>query len=427
MRDWARGQRWLCLASVLAVATAPALAAETAPAAAERTEFEPAISLAWWRTDNVDVVANEVPADSAADSYATLGVALPLTRNQRWGSIGLSYVGSYTRYDKASVYDNIAHAVFASVTKTLGSEGRLTAETFYALTQDQGIPDRIGDDDQFLTVRTERTFYGGGLRYDKTGRRSEIASWLRASRSVFDPIEDTSLPAIPGVVQLLPENRTLFSGSFEYRYSFTRRFSLGPRYDVGYADLQRNANDTYHTFSAAFGYEVSEHFSFDGAVGATFHSTAADLERGLPGQDETRLAWILTLRIDPPLAAVQKGKIKLGLDVGISPSGGGALEGTSTNSYARVYIGSGAYSSRLDWDVGIRYTRRDATLDTVSTFESAGLEGSLQYGLGPLFSARVGAGWGRQLDADAGITNASFSSVSAGVVLYPRGRARGRS
>jgi hypothetical protein len=427
-RTSVRELRWLCIVSVLAVTTAPALAAETAPSPGQRTEFEPAISLLWWHTDNVDVVADDVPADSAADSYTTLGVALPLTRNQRWGSIGLSYVGSYTRYDKSSVYDNIAHTAFASVTKNLGSRGgRLTAETFYALTQDQGIPDRIGDDDQFLTVRTERTFYGGGLRYEKTGRRSEITSWLRSSRSVFDPIEDTSLPVIPGVVQLLPENRTLVSGAFEYRYSFSRRFSLGPRYDVGYADLERNANDTYHTFSAAFGYEVSEHFSFDGAVGATFHSTAADLERGLPGQDETRLAWILTLRIDPPLAAVQKGKIKLGLDVGISPSGGGALEGTSTNSYGRVYVGSGAYSSRWDWDVGIRYTRRDSFLESVSTFESAGLEGSLQYGLGPLFSARVGAGWGRQLDADAGVTNASFSSASAGVVLYPRGRARGRS
>ena len=419
MRDRARGLRWLCLASMLAIATAPALAQR-------RTEFDPSISLLWWHTDNVDVVAEGAPADSAADSYTTLGVALPLTKNMHWGSVGLSYLGSYTRYDANSVYDNLAHTAHGSLTTNLGRGGRLTGELFYSLTQDQGIPERIGDDDQFLTVRTTRTFYGGALRYDRSVRRSVIASWIRVSHSVFDPIEDTSLPDIPGVVQLLPENRTLVSGSFEYRHLFSRRFSLGPRYDIGYADLERSANDTYHTFSAAFGYKVSEHFSFDGALGATFRSTAGDLEQGLRGEDETGVAWILTVRIDPPLAAVQSGKIKLGLDVGISPSGGGALEGTSTNSYVRVYLASGAYVSRWSWDVGVRYTRRDSTLDTAPTVSSAGLEGSVQYGLGNLVSARLGAGWYEQLDSQTETTNASFRTVNVGVVLYPRGRARGR-
>jgi hypothetical protein len=411
-----------------AVGPAVVVVASVGAAVAQRTEFDPSISLLWSRTDNVAVVESSADPDAStdtADQYTNLAVWLPVTRTARFGSLSFSYSGAYSRYDRNTVYDHLAHTASIGISPRLRRNATLSAELFYTLSQEQGTPSRIDQEEQFLTVRTDRTFYGTSVRYEKDGRRAYRNASLRASRSEFAVIEGTlpdSPPSDPTALQLVPENRTYWYGNFEFRRKFSRRFSLGPRYELAYADLGRTPDEVVHVLSLAFGWTVSQYFSFDATTGVAHRTSEDDPLTGLEGQSETEFAWILNLRIDPPLAAIQKGKIKLGLDLGISPSGGGALPGTSTNSYVRLYLASGTRRSRWSWDVGTRYTRRESTLDTVPTVETTGIEGFVQYGIGSLISFRVGGGWSGQLNADSQATNASFRTAQAGVVIYPKGK-----
>jgi hypothetical protein len=141
-------------------------------------------------------------------------------------------------------------------------------------------------------------------------------------------------------------------------------------------------------------------------------------------RETTGVAWKILLRIDPPLAAIQKGKITLGLDVGIAPSGGGSLEGTSTDSSVRLYLAKNPIRSPWTWDVGIRYTRRQSSLEGVPTYQTAGLGGGVQYALSNLLSLRLSASATRQLDANDDVTSAEFRFARLGLVVYPKGRAR---
>ena len=404
-----------------------ALALALAPAArAQHTDFEPRLFLLYSYSSNVDVVdSTGSAADEGSDTVANLGLELPLTREMRFGSLGLAYGGVYTKYDRNSLYDNMAHSLSFRVSPRLRRGATLDADVYYTLSQDQGTARRIEDDEQFLAARTDRTFYGAGVQYNKDGRRSFWDAQLRGTRAEFEAIEGT-LPEVPPTdplaFVLIPESRTFWYGSFEFRHKFNRRFSLGPRYELGYTQLERNNDELYHVLSAAFSWVLSEFVSIDANVGAYRREAEGDVPEGVEVADSTGFSWLLDLQVDPPLAAVQRGRIKVGFELGISPRGGGALQGTSTDSYLRLYLASGTARSPWSWDAGVRYTRRESTIETFPTLETAGLGGFVEYGIGSLLSIRLSGGWSEQLNAQTDETNASFGNAGLGLVVYPRGR-----
>jgi hypothetical protein len=400
----------------------------TAPAWGQRTSFDPRIALLWRYTDNVNIVEADGGQTQVSDSWGTADVYLPLSRETRFGSWEINYTGAYYRYNNNTQYDNLAHTASFNLRFGLGRGGTLTTTGYYTLSQEQGVPRTIEDDDQFLAVRTEQTFYGLQLRFEKNVRRWFWDAGLRARWSDFSAIEGTlpdAPPDDPEVVSLIPEGRTRLIGYFEFRRSLTRQFSLGARYDVARTELNRSGNELYQVLSLSTGWRTKRYFSIDGTVGFFERTNEVDRALGVEEVKETGLAWTMQLRVDPPLAAIQKGKIKVGLDVGIAPSGGGSLQGTSTDSYVRVYLETGRQTrSPWYWSIGTRYTRRESTLDEIPTYQTAGLEGGVEYAIGGIVSIRFGAGWSRQLDAEQDQTAASFTSAGAGLVIYPKGRRR---
>jgi hypothetical protein len=411
----------------LAVVVAAVGFAMSRPCLAQRLEWQPRVFLFQSRTDNVRYVETQTTQGTtvpASDTYTTLGLELPVQRTTRTSSYGFNYFGVFSRYSDFGLYDNFSHGgtfYFRPVTRRGAS---FSIDGFATWSQDQGASPRFEDDEQFVSQRTDRRFYGVGAQYGQAGRLWSWSTGLRVARSEFDAIEGTlptdPVPPDPEAVALIPEGRTYWTGRFDFRREITRRFAIGPRYNVGYTDLERNGTDVYHTLTFGFNQQVSEYFSYGLGAGLSRRST----DDPTAGETSaTDFAWSVTLGISPPLPAIESGKVKVDFDIGITPTFGGSLEGASSNSYARLYVSSGTPRSTWSWGAGGRYTRRDSTLDDYPTLQTLGVTGQVEYGLGSLVSLSLGAGWSRQLAVEAGETNASFGALRLGLVVYPRGRA----
>ena len=404
------------------------------PAFAQKTSFEPRITALWNYTDNVRIISagdgTSGSNDDTSDSYTNLEVWLPVVHRTRFGSVAFNYTARYYKYNRGTQYDNLAHLVNFNLTRNFNRGGSLAFDVYGGLTQDQSVPQRIDDPELFLTVRTNRRLYGSGIRFDKTTRRDYWRIWVRGARSEYTAIEGTlpdQPPEDPDALRLIPEDRIYVVSAFDYRRRLTRRFSIGPRYDFRFAELERSRTEKGHLLGLYPGWTVSEYFSFGLTVGGFSRQRDGSPDAGIEQSEETSWFWTIEIKINPPIAAIQKGKVKLDVNIGIQPTGGGALEGTSTNSFAWVYLLSGTTKSPWSWRLGTRYTRRDSTIESQPTYQAVGLNGGIERTIAKLLSIRFGAGVSQQISSASGAENAAFGTLNLGLVVYPLGRGRSTS
>jgi hypothetical protein len=107
-----------------------------------------------------------------------------------------------------------------------------------------------------------------------------------------------------------------------------------------------------------------------------------------------------------------------------SPSSGGALSGTSTNSWAGLTL-SGDPSVRWRWDVAARYARRDPTAPLQPTLTNAGAAFSVEWRPLAKLGVRILGEYSDQLGGGTGGLSSSYFTAGAALIWYPRGLASG--
>ena len=400
---------------------------------AGRTYFDPSVSLSGAYTDNVNFIdfsGSSVGggANFAADTIIRAGVHLPVTRETRTGSFGFRYDAAYSTYNKNRDLSNLMHLVNFDFNTDFRRGGSLSLGGFYSRSQDQGIPRTIQDPELFLTARTNREFYGARIGYSKSLPRWNWGVTIRGGETRFDPIGDSSTddPVPPDLdpsdLALIPEGRTYADTTFTVSRNVSRRASVGVDYRYRWIDLNRGGTETGHGLRATFGWTFSKSFALRLGVGG--FTRERDLPDGVTTLDstETGFVWILALDITPPIRAIQKGKVVLSFDVGVTPTAGGALEGTSTNSRAALYLTKGGRITWWKWGLGTLYTRRDSSFGEGPSYQTWGFDGWLEAYAGEWVAFRLGATWSDQTSSSSEVRPAAFTTVYGGLVWYPKGR-----
>jgi hypothetical protein len=193
-------------------------------------------------------------------------------------------------------------------------------------------------------------------------------------------------------------------------------------YRYRWVTLDRSYTETGHDVRATFGWRFSDSFGLRFGVGGYIRER--DEPGDLTGADSTAtgLLWLLALDITPPIRAIQKGQVVLSFDIGITPSAGGAIEGTSTNSRVALYLTKGGRISWWKWGLGTRYTRRDSSYGDTPSYQTWGFDGWVEAYAADSVAFRFGATWSDQTSNNDSVRPASFTTAYGGLVWYLKGR-----
>jgi hypothetical protein len=391
-----------------------------APAAAQRTRFNPSISVGAGRTDNVEYTAVEETSDTVAHVTA----ALPVERAWRTGTFRFAYEPSFFKYDSTTSLDRFEHHATAGWNRSFGRRTRLDLSADFSRTQQQGLrlpgPDQAPPDepapvvppDALLTQRTERDSFGAWLRLDRTA--GERWSWgLTASGSDYahDAIEDFN-PNQPAGFAV--EDRTEYAGAFDLSRAFSRADSMGLRYEHRWFELDASPDQDSDLLSLTYRRTVGRKLWLD--LGAGGSRTTGDGAGGSPGDDERselqgNVGFHRAFR-----------HVDLGLGVSHRPTSGGHLEGTSTDTSAELRL-SGVRRRDWFWDVVTGYVHRDPTQDGAAATRGLAAAGQVERMFLEVLSVRFATSFADQSEDDPTRPDPSAWGAELALVWYPRGRA----
>jgi hypothetical protein len=161
---------------------------------------------------------------------------------------------------------------------------------------------------------------------------------------------------------------------------------------------------------------VSEEFEVGLLIGG-FRRDSKPGEAGTPlgPADESGLSFGLEL------ARIFR-QSRLGFVASRAPSAGGSIEGTSTDTVARLFW-TGSPGPRWTWTLDSVYTLREPTAQTSPEFETVGGGGRIEWRPAPAVGLRIEAEYAERSSDDPSL-DASVALATLGLVWYPRGPER---
>ncbi len=385
---------------------------ETGP----RFLFNPSLSLGYSTTDNVNYLDGPT-IDTASDTSMQLTATVPIERRFRTGTWDFSYNGYWTRYSGHSELDNAAHYAETGFHFNPSRRSTLRINGVYTLTQLQAVarenPDFVTGDALFVGERQTVRAYGLGLGY-----RAGIGptwSWdtnVSASTANVKPIAgyDDTAAGLPR------QDSRAFQARTRFDRERSERFTLGGEYQYSRYDLTDSGLEDVHELSVTATRKIARKSSIAGEVGAYRRSRDS---------------------ADPTASYLQNGALlsvgysytpRTGLDarasVGIVPSSGGTLAGTSTNRTIQAYLTGNHERRRVTWEFGGYHSVREASDETIPTLQIVSLTGSVEHAIRALFGLRFQTTWVDQSSDVEGYSEAEYYSISLSGVWYPLGRTR---
>ncbi len=356
------------------------------PLSAQRTTFNPVISLGYIYIDNVQLVGE----DGTADSGFRLGLQLPVVRQLRKGTLSFTYSPNFDKYEDFSELDNTGHRLVFNLATQPTPISELILSTAFSRTQDQGDPSQP-DDDIFIGRRTERERASFDLSYrDRLSGRFLWGFSTGYSASSFKDIENFD----PGATDPIGDRNTL-RGSVDLLRVVSRTTNFGVRIGYGRFELDRGDDEELRELSLILDHVVGKRTNL--AVGLGVFETEVDEASspgGVPGKSRTGGQGFLIL-------TRQLRKLSLSLGAVRSATAGGIIEGTSTDSSVYFSLGS-SVGRRWDWTVDSRYSRREPSDEQLATIDNAALGLTLSLRLFRRVHLRLSPRYTRQLGDDAG-------------------------
>ena len=394
----------------LAPALGSALLVRSLPAA--ETMFHPSVTLdaAW--SDNVAYAG--AADEPTSDATARLGVVLPLRTEWASGTWSFEYNPSYEKHQDLEVLDHAEHRLATHLSKKTGRTGVFGVGATFTRTQEQGRAWSLESPDLFLTNRTNRDLISADI-----GFAQEISPRWRWNAGVWGGWYDYAI--IEGFDQGIPqaavEDRNEYRGSVAVSRLMTRASSMGLQFEHRRFDLETGGTEDADLASITFDHAASRELTMSVQVGAFTRSTEGTVANPLEESPETGAQGGFSLRRTFTAAI-------LTVDAGMAPTSGGALEGTSTDSSVGFTVASVA-GLRWSWTASARYAYRDPTDPAEDPVNSIGGGAGLEWRPYETLGLRVAATYADQSgDAQGAALDASYTTVGAGLVWYPRGYPR---
>lgn len=388
--------RWIGLSSLVA-------GIGVTPLAAQRTVFNPEVSLEQGYTDNVGYNGT----DGTSDSVTRLGLLLPVVRTWPTGNFDFSYAPSAERFADTDSLDNEAHRLRFSLRNQPTRRSNLNFDTSFESSQVQGRVASLDGADLVTTARTERDLLRAAFGYGT--RISTRWAWngnLDYADSSYDLIDDFA----PGLVDV--EDRREYGAGLQISRELSTTTSVGVGYRWQRFDLDLSGEETVHSLSATLQRTLSRVMELRAALGG-FTSSGDAL--AAPGEDDSRSGVQASLGLDRTFRT-----LRLGLDLSHAPSSGGSLGGTSTDTAFGAAL-SPTNTGNWSWSTAARLALRDPAIDGEEDVRSVAFEGSVERYFARMLGMRLRAG---QVDqsSDDPARDARYYSATLGLVWYPLGR-----
>jgi hypothetical protein len=380
------------------------------PGFAAVTTFHPAASLEVEHSDNVLYL--DQAQGPVADWDSRLTVDLPLRRTGPRGSLEFGYRPSYAKYLDLSVLDHAEHRLRVLATTEPSRGSTLGFGLGYEKTQVQGVSGDPKSPDFFLTSRTDRDYSSGDFSWrEQAGEKWEWTSGLRGARAVYTPISGLAT-GVPGAEI---EDRTEYEFNVAPSREFSRASHAGVEYRLRRFVLAKSGDESVNMLSFTFDRTISRRASLTIQLGAFNRNATSSSTEAAPAVSESSngLAGGFTLR-----ETFRNGS--LSLVAGHSPSAGGALRGTSTDSAVSL-LAAGGVERRWRWEASAHWALRESTAPDAPSLTSAGGGASLEWLPLAEFGLRLGGDYVKQSGNDQAGLNGSFTTVRFGLTWYPRG------
>jgi hypothetical protein len=383
-----------------------------APLRAQRTSFNPIISLDYLYVDNVQYLGD----NGTPDSGYRLGIRLPLVRQFRRGTLNLTYSPKFERYQKFEQLNNTGHSLDLGLYVTPTPISKVTLTSSFSRTQDQGDPaDPYGD--AFVGRRTERDLAALGFSY--RNRLSGRFLWgfnTQFTDTSYKNIEDF----VPAGTDLI--GRQTLRGSLDLLRSLSPTTSMGLRLGYGKFRLDDGTDGDSREVGLIVEHALGQRTDFSMGLGVYERedATPQDPNTGIDNK-RSGIQGFMDLRR-------QLRRASLSLNAKRATTDGGILAGTSTDTSLGFSV-SGTAERRWSWSIATRYARREPTDEQRSTIDTLALglnlgvklHRRLQLSLSPVYLHQTGNDAG----ADALVLRGGFGLSWAPLEKTRLGRSGG--
>jgi hypothetical protein len=213
------------------------------------------------------------------------------------------------------------------------------------------------------------------------------------------------------------EDRTEYRAKLGFESSVTRATTIGAEYEHRRFDLATSESEDADLLGMTLGHEIHRDFSWSLRLGG-FHRSGGDPATGgsQSGVQGDGVQGGFSMK-----RAYRSGSLTFNADV--TPSSGGSLSGTSTDTSAGLILVASSGRS-FTWSAAARYAYRDPTDPALPSLSSAGGGVSFEWRPMTRLGLRIGADYLVQSGSDDPALDTSFTTGSAGLVWYPRGYPR---
>lgn len=382
------------------------LAWGAAPAEAQRTVFNPNLTLSYLYNSNITYVGDLQESDSSVRFW----VNLPVERELKTGNLDFTYTGYVERFDAFEGFDDVGHRMRFSVTTKPGRRSGFAFRVGYLRTQDQGgaliDPDQEDADPTFV-LRLRRQALGATMSYEyQFSRRWYGKASLGAQAWQYDDANDDIDVDLPTTFEDRTEGRLYF----QIERQVSEKTRMGARF--GFRRFDLDLTGLTDAISASF----IVNRAFKDRVTMSLELGGYQDSREIEGTGETteKSGFRGSFRLDKNFR-----KRHLGLFAAHRLTAGGTRLGTSVNSDFRIFLND-ISSRRWGWGVFIRYGRRDPDSPLQQVIDT--VEGGLRVQTG--VSRTLGLGFlGTYADQlqETSDRSSDFYRLAAFISWYPKG------
>lgn len=376
---------------------------------AQSVEFRPELFLDQAYNSNLLTSAEGV---ETSDHVTEVGVALPISRAWRAGTVSFLYEPSYQWYRDNDALNHDEHRAALDLTAETSRRASLTYGLEFSRTQDQGSVEEADAGGFTLVPRSERDRLVTDLLVEREiGRRAGWHGGLGAARIehtlVEDPGED---PFLGGL-----EDRSEYGALFGMDRAVSRIDRVGGEVLYDLYDLEETGEEKVGQLLLTWDRSVPERYDVTARIGAYRRDKDPAAVSEPPDADrETGLSFLFSV-------ARSLRRSSLGFSASRAPSAGGSLAGTSTNTAARLFW-TGTPNPRWVWTLHSTYTLREPTLAGSAETTTLGGLGRVDWRPSQRFGFRVEVAHTKRSADDPGY-DTSVTIARFGLRWHPKGPA----
>jgi len=375
-----------------------------------QAEFIPSLSLNAAYIDNVNYVGN---LENASAYEARLSANLPWYWQSKRTEYHFSYSPMAVANSDFSDLDRLEHRLRFSSTTQAGRPSHFRSEVNLAKTQAQGDPRSLDDSDLILDDRTDRTLGRVELTYSRrTSQRWRAYGIASAAFSEYKPLDDSDSE------ETIDDKRYEYQLAGGFGHDLSQKSEIGARLGVRKYDLNTTGDETVADVNATWDYDVAEQLQVK-LVAGVYHRKQDKSGDTPDAQGGTQTGMNLRFNLERQYRAMI-----LAFNVSHSPSAGGSLGGTSTNTTVQLNLSSPSVNV-WDWETAIRYAHRDPTAATSATVQNVSLGGRVEREVSRYFGIDLGLLAVNQ-ESDNEFEDTTYWTAALGLVWHPAGRRKGR-